>query len=194
MRGASIRRSMSVIPLAGLLLLPFSSCTCFRETPEPPPAKVAARPGGFGAGVTTRKPPEPIAPGHVEAPVAEPKQIPTIEPTAEQAKVPENFPEGIPIPEGSQVMAVQHLANDARNVIFSTENDAPQLFSLYKDSMKGNGWGEPTQQYQGKEQSFLSFKKGETITNISVAKDPRTGKRIVAVMYYDEKPLPFPEF
>src|SRR6185295_5244890 len=110
------------------------------------------------------------------------------------AKVPENFPEGIPIPEGSEVMAVQHLANDARNVIFSTEGDAPQLFSLYKDSMKGHGWGEPTQQYQGKEQSFLSFKKGETITNISVTKDPRSGKRVVAVMYYDEKPLPFPEF
>jgi len=178
-------------------LLPFSSCTCYHETPEPP-AKVAARPG-FGTGIATRKPPEPVEPQHVPPPIAAPKQAPTLRPTPQEtpqpASVPENFPEGIPIPEGSEVMAVQHLANDARNVIFSTENaDAPQLFSLYKDSMRGSGWGEPTQQYQGKDTSFLSFKKGDTITNISVSKDPKSGKRIVAVMYYEEQPLPFPEF
>jgi hypothetical protein len=91
-------------------------------------------------------------------------------------------------------MAVQSLANDARNVIFATEGDSPQLFKLYKDSMEESGWGNPTQEYQGQEQSFLSFKKDDTIINISVSKDPRSGKRVVAVMYYEEKPLPFPEF
>jgi hypothetical protein len=179
-------------------LLPFSSCTCYQETPEPP-TKVAARPG-FGTGIATRKLPERVEQPNVPPPVAAaPKQAPTVPPTPQEtpqeAKVPENFPAGIPIPEGSEVMAVQHLANDARNVIFSTERtDTPQLFSLYKDSMRGSGWGEPTQQYQGKDTSFLSFKKGDTITNISVSKDPKSGKRIVAVMYYEEQPLPFPEF
>src|SRR5262249_13525257 len=189
MRGAIVRRFSLAALLLGLL--PFSSCTCFQETPPPPAPKVAARPG-FGTGITTRKPPEPPPAQAVVPQVAEPKPPPTIPATPEQAKVPDNFPEGIPIPEGSQVMAVQHLANDARNVIFSTESDAPQLFSLYKDSMKGSGWGEPTQQYQGQDTSFLSFKKGDTITNISVSKDPKSGKRIVAVMYYEEQPLPFP--
>jgi len=191
-----IRRSIRWAAVA-VSLLPFSSCTCFQNTPEPPPKVVAARPG-FGTGVTTRKPPEPVAAAPVVPPVAEPRQAPTVpvtpQETPQEATVPENFPSDIPIPEGSQVMAVQHLANDARNVIFSTDDkDAPQLFSLYKDSMR-RSWGEPTQQYQGKDHSFLSFKRGDTITNISVSKDPKSGKRIVAVMYYEEQPLPFPEF
>jgi hypothetical protein len=29
---------------------------------------------------------------------------------------------------------------------------------------------------------------------MTIAKDPRTGKQIVAMMYYDEEDLPFPEF
>jgi hypothetical protein len=144
---------------------------------------------------TPRKLPErveaQITPRDLEAHTA---AVPSVKPTPDQASVPDNFPEGVPIPEGSHVMAVQSLANDARNVIFATDAESPQIFNLYKDSMKGNGWGNPTQEYQGKEQSFLSFKKGETITNISVSKDPKTGQRIIAVMYYEEKPLPFPEF
>lgn len=186
------RRSFSLVAVA-VGLLPFSSCTCYRDTPEPP-AKVAERPKGFGAMVTPRKLPDRVE-GEVPPAEVEPKQAlaPTLSLTPEPASLPENFPQDIPIPEGSNVMAVQHLANDARSVIFSTEGESPQLFSFYKDSMKKT-WGEPTQQYQGKEQSFLSFKKGDTVTNISVSKDPKSGKRIVAVMYYDEKPLPFPEF
>ena len=123
-----------------------------------------------------------------------PAAAPSLGPTADQSKVPDNFPDGVPLPYGGKVMAVQSLANNAHNVVFSTDSDTPDTFNLYKNTMSGNGWGNPTQEYQGKDQSFLSFKKGDTITNISVSKDPKTGKRIVAVMYYDEKPLPFPEF
>lgn len=186
-----IRRSMTLAAVA-VVLLPFSSCTCYHDEPEPPP-RLAERPAGFGAVVTPRKLPERVE-GQITPREMEPRRAPTLQATPSQASVPDNFPEGVPIPEGSKVMAVQKLANDARSVIFATEGEAPQLFSLYKDSMRGSGWGNPTQEYEGKEQSFLSFKRGDTITNISVSKDPKTGKRIVAVMYYDEKPLPFPEF
>jgi hypothetical protein len=175
-------------------LLPFSSCTC-RETASEPPPKAAA-PGGFGAMVTPRKKldvPDRIV-GQITPQVVEPQEAPTLPAKVEDASVPESFPEGIPIPEGSEVMAVQKLANDARNVVFSTEGEAPELFKLYKESMQENGWGNPTQEFQSKDQSFLTFKKGNTITNISVTKDPKSGRRVVAVMYYDEQPLPFPEF
>ena len=133
-----------------------------------------------------------ITPRDLEAQAA--PTLPPKKATPDQSSVPDNFPEGVPIPEGSHVMAVQSLANDAHNVIFATEGDTPQIFDLYKKSMGSSGWGHPTQEYQGKEQSFLSFKKGDTITNISVSKDPKSGQRIIAVMYYEEKPLPFPEF
>jgi hypothetical protein len=175
-------------------LLPFSSCTC-RETTSEPPSKVAA-PGGFGAMVTPRKKldlPDRIT-GEVTPQAVDPKGAPTPPAKIAQDTVPENFPDGIPIPEGSEVMAVQKLANDARNVVFSTEGEAPELFKMYKKSMQEKGWGSPKQEFESKDQSFLTFQKGKTVTNISVTKDPKTGRRVVAVMYYDEQPLPFPEF
>ena len=55
--------------------------------------------------------------------------------------------------------------------------------------MSGDGWN-VFQEYQHKNQSFVSFRKGKMINNMTVAKDPRTGKQIVAVMYYEEQPLP----
>lgn len=173
-------------------LLPASSCTCHQETPEPPP-KLAERPLNFAAGVTPRQLPEKVQ-GVITPQLITPAAAPTIAATPDQSKVPDNFPEGVPLPYGAKVMAVQSLANNAHNVVFSTDSDTPETFNLYKNTMTGSGWGKPTQEYQGKEQSFLSFKKGDTITNISLSRDPKTGKRIVAVMYYDEKPLPFPEF
>jgi hypothetical protein len=191
MRNAMSRRT---IPLAALslALLPFSSCTCSSSTPAAP-VSVAERHPGFGAIVTPRKLPDRV-PGAITPRDAAAGPAPTVPATPNQASVPDNFPDGVPIPQGSQVMAVQNLANDARNVIFSSDADSPELFQLYKDSMTSNGWGKPTQEFQGKDQSFLSFKKGDTVTNISVSRDPSTGKRVVAVMYYDEKPLPFEEF
>ena len=186
-----IRRSMCRAALVAVLL-PFSACTCSQEAPPPP--KVAERPSGFGAMMTPRKAPEREAENPVQAPTPHPAPSLPPAPTVSQSGVPDNFPDGIPIPDGSKVVGVQNLANNAKSVIFSSDQDSPELFNLYRDTMKKSGWGDPTQQFQGKDQSFLSFKKGETITNISVSKDPKTGQRIVAVMYYEEKPLPFPEF
>lgn len=185
-------RSMSLAAVA-VTLLTFSSCTCHSDTPEAPPPKLAERPKSLGPMVTPRKLPDRVE-GQITPREVEPRHAPTLPPTPDQASVPDNFPEGVPIPDGSKVVAVQSLANNARNVIFATEGETPQIFNLYKNSMRGSGWGNPTQEYEGKDQSYLSFKKGDTITNISVSRDPKTGRRIVAVMYYDEKPLPFPEF
>jgi hypothetical protein len=185
-------RSLTLAVIA-VCLLPFHACTCQRDAPEPP-AKLAERPSGFGAmAVTPRRPPEPIevqiTPTDLEA-----REAPDLPPaTPEVATLPDNFPEDLPIPEGAEVMAVQSLANDARNVVFVTEGESPQLYSMFKDTMERSGWN-TFQQYEGNDQSFLSFRKGDTITNVSVSRDPKTGKRIVAVMYYDEEPLPFPEF
>jgi hypothetical protein len=32
------------------------------------------------------------------------------------------------------------------------------------------------------------------ITNLTISKDPKTGRQVVAIMYYEEEDLPFPEF
>lgn len=183
------------MPLAivALGVLPFGSCTCNRETPEPPGRVAVRSPGGFGAMVTPRKPLVPSE-GEITPRAPEPAAAPTL-PAATPGVVnlPEDFPPDVPVFEGSELMAVQKLANNARSVIFNVQAEAPQVFTFYKDSMKGKGW-DVTQEYEAKEQSFLSFQKGKTITNLSVTKDPKSGKRIIAIMYYEQEDLPFPEF
>src|SRR5262245_3597423 len=103
--------------------LSFSSCTCHSTTPETPP-KLAA-PAGFGAWDTARKIPERVnedeTTGQITPQGIEPKGAPSPPPAAkEQVSVPDNFPDGIPIPEGSEVLASQTLANKANSVVFGT--------------------------------------------------------------------------
>lgn len=181
------------LAIAAFILMPFSSCTCQRDTPEPPP-RAAERPGGF-VKITPRPQPERKE-GLITPKAVDVGKRPTLssETTPQALALPDDFPKDIPLVKDADLMAVQELANDSRNVVFSIpDTEAPKVFTFYKDSMKGSGW-DVTQEYQGNDQSFLSFKKGKTITNMSVSKDPRSGKRIVAIMYYEEEALPFDEF
>src|SRR5262249_22213340 len=118
-----LRRWITLAAVA-VSLLPFSSCTCGSSAPEPPP-KMADRRTGFGAVATPRKIPErveaQVTPRNPELQLT--PNLPTPRATPNQAAVPDNFPEGVPIPEGSHVMAVQSLANDAHNVIFAADGD-----------------------------------------------------------------------
>ena len=67
------------------------------------------------------------------------------------------------------------------------------MFDFYKDDMKHGGW-KNEQETQNKDHSFLSFKKGDMVTNVIIGRDPKSGQQVVSVMYYREKPLPFKEF
>ena len=174
---------------------PFASCTCHRDISEPP--KRVERETGFSALPGARKPPRRHAP---EPPLAV-RVTPGVQtlppaaavPTAAVATLPDDFPEDVPVLEGTEVMAVQELAGNARNVLFQADAEPAEIFVYYRDEMRGEGWN-VTQEYQRNDQSFLSFRKGQMITNVTVARDPRTGKRIVAIMYYEEEELAFPEF
>lgn len=175
--------------------LAFSSCTCRQDMPEVP--KAVKRPSGFSASLPTKGSPQ--APGALTTPVPptpstpQTPSTPATSPTIGEIALPENFPSDVPVFKGAKPFAVQTLAGDARNVLFHTDGAAPEVFNFYQDQMRQQGWN-PSQQYQTKEQSFLSFKKGKMITNMTISKDPRTGKQIVAIMYQEEQDLPFPEF
>jgi hypothetical protein len=119
--------------------------------------------------------------------------VPAKDMPPEEVELPENFPDDVPIFEGSELYGVQNLAQGAKNVLFQTDGEVPKVFDFYKDSMRGEGWN-VYQEYQQEGQSFLKFTKGKMTTNMTVAEDPKTGKRIIAVMYYEEEELPFPEF
>lgn len=179
--------------------LAFSSCTCQSDLPEPPQRTSRLDEGRAWSGLPT---PLRDRPGDRRDRIA--RDIPTrvLERTAlptrnqtpqEEAEIPEDFPTDVPVFENAEVFNVQNLAAGAKNVLFRTEGEVGEVFSFYKDSMSGEGW-DVKQEYEQSNQSFLSFEKDGMITNMTVARDPQTGKQVIAIMYYKQQPLPFEEF
>lgn len=189
-----MKRRYAQLALAALMALSVGSCgscMCGGQGPEPPPTPTA-RKLGWSFKATPRTAPEQ-ADGELVQRDVQAREAPTVSATPGKAELPADFPADIPVPEGSAVEVVTQVPQNGQNVVFSTDEEPPKLFSLYKDDMSGNGW-KVTQEHAGKDQAFLSFKKGDTVTNVSISKDPETGKKFIAVMYYEEEQLPFPEF
>jgi len=168
----------------------FSSCTCGRQVDQP------ERPAGFPvalpkstAAPRAQAPTPTMHPHQAPKEVAQAGQTPT-----PPAGVPDNFPKDVPIYKDAHLAAVQNLANDAHNVIFQTADSVPQIHQYYEDTLTHSGWS-VTQQYQRANHSFMSFRKGKMIANVTVAEDPNNpGKQVIAIMYEEEKPLDFDEF
>lgn len=159
-----------------------SSCKCSQTSPpveEKPKADIKAKPPAVATAVTT-----PTA-----------KAMPTAEQAAaERPPLPEDFPAEIPLFEGAEVERVQPLANEAKNVIFVSDKGVPEIATFYRKKLEGGGW-KMTQNSERPNHAFLAFKKGNMITNIQVVEDSRyPGKRLIAIMYENEKELPFEEF
>jgi hypothetical protein len=170
--------------------LAFASCTCHRDLPEPP-ADSVAKSRGFGSLPTPRRDRAPEALAELTPPVP---TIVVTPPAAAEVELPENFPSDVPVFKDAKPFAVQQLAGNARNVLFNADAPSPEIFTYYRDEMQSNGWTK-TQEYQTREQSFLSFKKGRMIANMTISKDPKGGKQqIIGIMYQEEDDLPFPEF
>lgn len=174
--------------------LAFSSCTCQENLPDPPKA-TERNASGFQASLGTRAPRKAEIVEHLASITPVEPTLPEAEETPPRADsdLPENFPTDIPLFEGAETFAVQNLAQGAKNVLFYVDADTPKVFEFYKDGMDKEGWN-VTQEAQQKYQSFLSFKKDKMVTNMTISKDPKTGRQVVAIMYYEEEELPFPEF
>jgi hypothetical protein len=187
-------RTVSPFVAALMLAMTFSSCTCSSSTPEVPPAAprtATSHREGFGK-LTLKERPAPDVPrGAVTPDDVEARPAPTL-PAALAGELPQDFPSDVPVYEGAKVAHVQGMPHDGRNVIFMLDEgtDPAKVFDFYKDDMEHSGW-KTEQETQGK---FLSFKKGEMVTNVIIGHDPESGQPMMSVMYYGEKPLPFKEF
>jgi hypothetical protein len=187
-------RWFRIFPWIVIGSLAFGSCTCQRDVPGPPKASEPAA-GGFQTSFATRAPRKAKVVERLARITPMQPTIPEAErtPPAADAGLPEDFPSDIPLFEGAETFAVQNLAQGAKNVLFYVDDDAPKVLDFYKENMDHEGW-KATQEYQQKYQSFLSFKKDKMVTNMTISKDPKTGRQVVAIMYYEEEELPFPEF
>ena len=187
-------RSLSPLLAVSLLMISFSSCTCSSSTPEAPPAPKPRPQTGFGALKATARPAPQVASGEITPAPVEARTPPEVPTAQSQTELPESFPKDVPVFEGATVAGVQRVPGDGNNVIFTVDSaEASKVFSFYKDDLTNKGW-KTTQEYESKDQSFLTFEKDNVLTNVSITIDPKSGKRVIAVMYYEQKPLAFPEF
>jgi hypothetical protein len=163
-----------------------SSCQCQRT--HPPEISDAPKASELSA----PKPPAMAESKPTPAAKAEPE--PEEQTAVEPPPLPDDFPKDIPVLEGSTVAQVQNLANNARNVIFVTDKPVGNIATFYRKQLEDKGW-KMTQNSVRESHAFVSFKRGNLIANLQVAQDSRyPGKRLVAIMYEDEKPLPFDDF
>jgi hypothetical protein len=180
----SFRYSLIAALCIGLAV---SSCQCQCGTP-PAPVEEAPQTSGFDVPKPQVAESLRVTPAEKPEPEAEPEEV------GEAPPLPDDFPKDIPVMEDAEVAQVQNLANDAHNVIFMTAKPVAEITSFYREKMENSGW-KVTQDSVGGSHAFVGFKRGDMIANLQVAEDPRyPGKRLIAIMYEQEKPLPFDEF
>ena len=169
----------------------FNSCTCHKQVEEVAQAPTAAeRPAGFHSSRPTVLAATPAAP----APEAKAKLAPTPTPGTGAVAVPNDFPSDVSLMKDAEVAQVNQMAGNARQVLVRTEQEQKQLYSFYEQDLRSKGWV-LEQNYQAKEQGFLGFRKGNMVLNMTIANDPKNpGKRVVGIMYQEDKPPEFGDF
>lgn len=184
-----IRYALVAMLLATMV---FSSCECNRS--EPPLDEESDFPER-GTGFQIDKQPEATP----SSPTPAPEPTPT-EPAAEEAtpeidvRIPDDFPTEVQVYKDAELTLVQPTAGNGHNIVFSTSDDVSTVHRFYQDDMQQKGW-KMSQEFERGGHSFATYQKGNTMINVTIAADGENpGKQVIAIMYYDEEPLPFDEF
>jgi hypothetical protein len=180
-----------LVVVASLAFGSCGSCTCGKKVEDAP--RLFPTPHAGLALPTLRQSPTQVQQEPSQPPSVDPTKPPESPTPLPVASLPDDFPQDLPLIAGSEPFSVQQLAGNAKNVLFHVDAERPEVFQHYRQEMQSSGW-KLTQEYDARYQSFLSFKKGDVITQMTISTDPRTGKRVVAIMYQKEEELPFPEF
>jgi hypothetical protein len=168
----------------------FSSCECNRT--EPPLDEEPAFPErstGFDVDKTplAKPTPTPAAPTPTEPAKEEP--TPQVD-----VRIPDDFPSEVPLYKDAELTLVQPTAGNGHNIVLRTSDDVSKVHRFYQDDMQKKGW-KMSQEFERGEHSFATYQKGNTMINVTIASDAENpGKQVIAIMYYDEEPLPFDEF
>lgn len=180
------RMQSRILVAVWMMMLGASSCTCHREPPPPAPApRVEERRPAF---TLAARPTHTLQPPTPPPSPATPAAKGTTSPQPGVA-LPTDWPSDVPVFSGASLAAVQQLGGGAHNVLFTVEAPASEIFDFYKSDLRNAGH-EVTQEYQTAEQSFISFKKGNFVTNIVIASDPNDrSRRVIAVMYQEEEEI-----
>lgn len=173
----------------GMLLLGMSMSSCTCQKAEPPPLTTNADAFKERDAGLPKKTPEKQA--------AAPTMTPKVEQQAAAkpaVDLPQDFPSEVPVYAGAKVDQVQDLPNNAHNVIFKTSGAVSDVTKFYHDKLSKAGW-DVKQQVDRPNHAFMTYQKGNMVANVTIAEDSRNpGEQVIAIMYEEEKPLPFDEF
>ena len=175
----------------------FGSCTCHQQveqtagSPNLAKSGIADRPAGFDTGQKDLKLGQaPAAPAMPPTP----NQAPPPPAQGDVAEIPADFPSDVKLMQDAELANVREMAQNAHAVLVRTEQELPQVYSFYESDLKSKGWT-LEQNYQAENQAFLGFRRGNTILNMTIAKDPNNpGKRLVNIMYQEDQKPDFDEF
>lgn len=166
----------------------FMSCQCEQATP-PVPTNTGdfAERSAKNNTPTVAKPPAATA-THTAA-------VAAATPTPQtDVKLPDSFPKDVPVFKGATLSQVQDAPADGHNVIFHSTAPVSEVNRFYHDTLTKAGWKQ-TQTMDRENHAFMTYEQGSTKVNITIADDGNNpGQKIIAIMYYDEPPLPFDEF
>ncbi len=182
---------LAVVLLLGTMV--FSSCECNRTDPpiaEESPA-FPDRASGFGVATKAKATATPRTPevAPTDTPAADASPTEPID-----ARIPDDFPAEVQVYEGAELTLVQPTAGNGHNIVFRTDDDVETVNRFYRDDLQTKGW-KVTQEFERGEHAFSTYRKGNTMINVTIASDAdNPGKQVIAIMYYDEEPLPFDEF
>ncbi len=95
------------------------------------------------------------------------------------ARLPENFPEDIPIYKGYALDMAMEMPK-GYSVSFTTKDDVSTVSEWYLTEMTDKGWTKEASMDMG-DQKMLVFKKGERGVNLVVAPDPDKDQTRVAL-------------
>lgn len=167
-----------------VLSLCFASCTCEKALPPKP----ETAPADF----SERQPAGPTStPKVTRSPVRTPSPP---APAGTPVALPPDFPGEVPVFGDAAVDKVHDLPNDGHNVVFRTSGSVSEVTQFYHDKLSKAGW-ESTQQFERGTHSFMTYKKGKLIANVTVSEDANDpSRRVIAIMYETEQDLPFDEF
>ncbi len=166
----------------------FISCQC-EKTSAPVPGTTdgfAERPGGVASHTPVKLAGKPTATA-LQVAAATPT-VPT------DLKIPDDFPKDVPIFKGAALTQVQDMPNNAHNVIFSVDAPVSEVNQFYQAQLTKAGW-KASQQMERPEHAFMTYEKDKMKANVTIAEDAKNpGKKVIAIMYYEELPLEFDEF
>lgn len=95
-------------------------------------------------------------------------ELPKIEESLVKKTVPENYPEGIPMPEGIGTDRLYHdeKTNDGNTVFFVTDQSVTDVYEFYSSALRNSDWTITQSKQHNEDNAYINFQTGEQLLTL----------------------------